>query len=63
MTESIGYQLPKVYSVTTCASPVIFIQPSQNLLSQGKASVLKGNVIVETGVRIPRDLIPARCRW
>ena len=42
MTRSLGYDLHQVYSVTNPSSPIIFLLPSHQILTQGEANVLKG---------------------
>ena len=43
MTQSLGYDLQLVYRVTSRSRPVLFLLPSQRILKQGEANVLKGN--------------------
>lgn len=42
MTQSVGYDLQLVYPVTSRSRPVLFLLPSQRILSQGESNVFKG---------------------
>ena len=42
MTQSVGYDLQLVYRVTSRSRPVLFLLPSQRILSQGESNVFKG---------------------